>query len=105
MIPTTRGGKHRPRKTGAEPTGGKGATNTRETKQTKPADRKRGFFRRYWWALAGVPAVILLGLIGTFVYVYMFKKLNRQALINSKSRELAQLLPVKLGDDNIHIHS
>ena len=56
---TQRGGKHRPRpRAAASKTDGK-----------KPA-KKRGFFRRYWWALVLVPVLIILGLAGTVLYVY-----------------------------------
>ena len=38
-------------------------------------ERKRGFFRRYWWVFALAPVIVLAGVAGTFAYVYAHTKL------------------------------
>src|SRR5205823_3514311 len=41
------------------------------TARPKPAKKKRGFFRRYWWAFVGTPLVIIAGIIGVLAYAYV----------------------------------
>jgi membrane peptidoglycan carboxypeptidase len=75
----SRGGKHASRtrkppqrqgaKKPAQATPGK-AWSAGQPNGKRARPRKRGFFRRYWWAFVATPLVLILALVATLMYAY-----------------------------------